>query len=636
MIIKERPVVLYDIEVFPNCFHCTCKDSESHKLYKFEISSRKNQLEELVDFFYTNRTDHVMCGYNNKHYDDIVINYIIHFYNRMKRLGYSKICSSLYYLSKEIISSEKTGNIDKIKQYKYANYFYSFDLMLMLYSAKQQKSLKEIEILLHMPNVQEYEGSFDMQIQECDIDDMIEYNMNDVEATETLLNKVKEDVELRLEVEKEWGFDALSMSGVRFGEEVLLRKTLDITNTTKDELKTRARKVGNIRLGDIILPFIQYSNPKLKEVLLDVKNATCNASKSDKKQKNYEKKFVLSNICYSIGEGGIHTINEPRVYKPTDEQFIGHSDVTSMYPSLAIINHWLPVHLGEDFWNVYSALYKERLTAKRNGELLKSKAFKQALNALTGKMQQESSWAYDPLNVYKIRINGQLILLMLVDRLLELNCKIVQVNTDGVVYIADKSSRLAIVDAIKEVEQLTQLTFESDDYESFYQYDVNNYFGVRKGYSQSGDPRLIEKKGRFITEIGLSNSMTPVVISKAVINYFLNNEPIDKFIKKDRDIRDFLMSQSVNKESKVEYGGKQIQRINRYYASSSGYYLIRIKDKMYENRSETKITEYGVRILNKIDATPIEKRHLDYQYYISKAKKIASEFVNRQLTIFDD
>lgn len=636
MIVKERPVVLYDIEVFPNCFHCTCKDSENHNIYKFEISCRKNQLEELVDFFYTNRTDHVMCGYNNKHYDDIVISYIIHFYNRMKRLGYSRICSSLYYLSKEIISSEKTGNIDKIKQYKYANYFYSFDLMLMLYSSKQQKSLKEIEILLHMPNVQEYEGNFDMQIEECDIDAMIEYNVNDVDATETLLNKVKEDVELRLEVEKEWGFDALSMSGVRFGEEILLNTVLGITNTTKDELKTRTRKVGNIRLGDIILPFIQYSNPKLKEVLLDVKNATCNASKSDKKQESYEKKFVLSNICYSIGEGGIHTINEPRVYKPTDEQFIGHSDVTSMYPSLAIINHWLPVHLGEDFWNVYNALYKERLTAKRNGELLKSKAFKQALNALTGKMQQESSWAYDPLNVYKIRINGQLILLMLVDKLLKLNCKIVQVNTDGVVYIADKSARFAIADAIKEVEQLTQLTFESDDYESFYQYDVNNYFGVRKGYSQSGDPRLIEKKGKFITDIGLNNSMTPVVISKAVINYFLNNEPIDKFIKKDRDIRDFLMSQSVNKESKVEYGGKQIQRINRYYASNSGYYLIRVKDKMYEKRSETKITEYGVRILNKIDATPIENRHLDYQYYISKAKKIASEFVNRQLTIFDD
>lgn len=56
-----------------------------------------------------------------------------------------------------------------------------------------------------MPNVQEYEGSFDLQIPECDIDAMIEYNVNDVEATETLLNKVKEDVELRLEVEKNGG-----------------------------------------------------------------------------------------------------------------------------------------------------------------------------------------------------------------------------------------------------------------------------------------------------------------------------------------------------------------------------------------------------------------------------------------------
>lgn len=371
-----------------------------------------------------------------------------------------------------------------------------------------------------MPNVQEFDGNFDSRLLDGEIDDMIAYNVNDVEATETLLNKVKDEVELRLTVEIEWGFDALSMSGVRFGEEILLKEYRKYNKAAKDELKAITRKIGGIHLEDIILPFIQYSNPKLKEVLSDVKNATCNPCKSDKKQENYEKKFVLSNNCYSIGEGGIHTINEPRIYKPKDGQFIGHSDVTSMYPSLALIYKWLPVHLGEDFWNVYESLYKERITAKHSGEKLKSKAFKQALNALTGKMQQEGSWAYDPLSIYKIRINGQLILLMLVDKLLELNCEIVQVNTDGVVYVADESNRNAITDVIKTIEQLTQLTFESDDYESFYQYDVNNYFGIRKGYSQSGDPELIEKKGRFITEIGLNNSMTPVVISKAVINFF--------------------------------------------------------------------------------------------------------------------
>ena len=635
MKIKERPVALYDIEVFPNCFHCTVSDSESHKKYKFEISNRKNQLEELIDFFYFKRTEHVMCGYNNHHYDDIVINYMIFFRNTMKRFDYLKICNSLYYLSKAIIESEKTENIDKIKPYKYANYFYSFDLMTMLYSAAKQKSLKEVEILLGMDNVQEFEAGFDQRLLDSEIDDMIKYNGNDVDATELLLNTVKDEVDLRLEVEKEWGFDALSMSNIRIGEEILLRQS-NLKGVALEEAKSKIRRVAKIENKDIILPFIQYSNPKLKEVLLDVKNATCYPCKSDKKQKNYEKKFVLSNTCYSIGEGGIHTINEPRIFKPTADQYIGHADVTSMYPSLAIIYKWLPVHLGKDFWNVYESLYKERVIAKRNHDELKAKAFKFALNSPIGKMQNESSWAYDPLNAYKIRMNGQLILLMLVDRLLSINCKIVQVNTDGVVYIADKANRELINQFIHEVENITKLHFDSDDYESFYQYDVNNYFGIRKGYSQSGDPSLIEKKGKFITEIGLNNSMTPVVISKAVINYFLTKEPIDKFVKEDKNIRDFLMSQSVNREFKIEYGNEPVQRINRYYASNSGYYLMRVKDKMYETKKESILSDVGVILLNHIDSTPIEKRKINYQYYIGKAKTIVSEFINRQLTIFDN
>ena len=635
MKIKERPVALYDIEVFPNCFHCLVSDSESHKKYKFEISNRKNQLEELIDFFYFKRVEHIMCGYNNHHYDDIVINYMIFFRNTMKRFDYLKICNSLYYLSKAIIESEKTENIDKIKQYKYANYFYSFDLMTMLYSAAKQKSLKEVEILLGMDNVQEFEAGFDQRLLDSEIDDMIKYNENDVDATELLLNTVKDEVDLRLEVEKEWGFDALSMSNIRIGEEILLRQS-NLKGVALEEAKSKIRRVAKIENKDIILPFIQYSNPKLKEVLLDVKNATCYPCKSDKKQKNYEKKFVLSNTCYSIGEGGIHTINEPRIFKPTADQYIGHSDVTSMYPSLAIIYKWLPVHLGKDFWNVYESLYKERVIAKRNHDELKAKAFKFALNSPIGKMQNESSWAYDPLNAYKIRMNGQLILLMLVDRLLSINCKIVQVNTDGVVYIADKANRELINKFVHEVENITKLHFDSDDYESFYQYDVNNYFGIRKGYSQSGDPSLIEKKGKFITEIGLNNSMTPVVISKAVINYFLTKEPIDKFVKEDKNIRDFLMSQSVNREFKVEYGNKPVQRINRYYASNSGYYLMRVKDKMYETKKESILSDVGVILLNHIDNTPIEERKINYQYYIGKAKTIVSEFINRQLTIFDN
>ena len=43
--------MIYDIEVFPNVFHCVVKDTNTGELYKFEISERKNQIEQLVQFF---------------------------------------------------------------------------------------------------------------------------------------------------------------------------------------------------------------------------------------------------------------------------------------------------------------------------------------------------------------------------------------------------------------------------------------------------------------------------------------------------------------------------------------------------------------------------------------------------------
>lgn len=52
MLIRNLKVIVYDIEIFPNCFTCTYKDTTTDEINTFEISNRKNQLAELVDFFY--------------------------------------------------------------------------------------------------------------------------------------------------------------------------------------------------------------------------------------------------------------------------------------------------------------------------------------------------------------------------------------------------------------------------------------------------------------------------------------------------------------------------------------------------------------------------------------------------------
>lgn len=626
MTIRNYIVIIYDIEIFPNVFHCTCKDTETNELYKFEISNRRNQLTELVDFFFYKNTDKIFCGYNNKHYDDVILNYIIDFYYKMDSLLYNDVCKSLFNLSQTIITSGE-GDISKFKKWKYAKYFYSMDLLTMLFSSKLRVGLKEMQVTMNYNNVEEYSGNFDKDLEETNIDKMIAYNVNDVESTTELLNRLKDDVQLRLFIEQEYGIDALSMDSVKFGETLLLKKYCEQTNLSEQYVKTLRSPMDYIPLNDVILPFVQYKNPILQDVLKDMKSQIVYS----KERKGYEKKFVLSNVRYSVGVGGIHSLHTPKIFVPDETEYIGHSDVASMYPSFIIKYKWIPRHLGEEFWKVYSQIYKERIEAKHSGQKLKNLALKLTLNSVTGKMQQETSWMYDPLNVFKIRINGQLILLMLVDRLLELNCKIVQVNTDGVMYIAKKTQRQNVQQAINDVEQLSQLTFESDDYEAFYQYAINDYIGIEKGYSQSKNPKLIEKKGMFITEQRLGKGLAPIIIPKAVINYFLTKEPVSKYIKRSKDIKDFLMYQRVDKKFKVVHGDKQVQRINRFYASTNDYNLFKINP---EGQVNNMLTKSGVTILNKFDQIPIENRHINYQYYIGEANKIIADFVNQQLELF--
>ena len=631
MWIRNRIVHVYDVEIFPNCFHCCVKNTETGQLYKFEISERRNQLTDVVDFFRLQPIEdyfRMFCGYNNHHYDDVIINYMIDYRDKLAGLPYWRICQSLFNLSTTIVGDEE-GSREKVKRWKYAHYFQSMDLLTMQFSQKLRVGLKTMQVTMHYKNVYEYEGDFDKPLPKSEIDNMILYNINDVESTEELLNRLKDQIELRLFIEQEHGIDCLSMDSVKMAETFLLEKYSERSGIPKNVIKEMRSPMDYIPLKDVILPFIKYKNPKLQDVLEDMKKQIVYS----KERKSYEKKFVLSNVVYSVGVGGIHSIHTPQIFLPKDDEHIGHADVTSMYPSFLIKYQWGPRHLGKLFCDIFSEIYDERVEAKRTGQKIKNLFLKIVLNSPTGKMQQEVSWMYDPFNVFKIRINGQLILLMLVDRLLELGCEIIQVNTDGVVYRAKNQLREGIERAIHEVESITQLMFEVDEYEAFYQYAINDYFGVEKGYSETHNPELIEKKGMFITDTKLGKGLAPVVIPKAVINYFLTKQPVDEFIVKDKDIRDFLMSQAVDKKFKVVHGEKPIQRINRFYASIDGPYLYKVDPNGDRDRTNM-LTKSGVTILNKFDELPIEDRKINYRYYISEAKKVIADFTEQQLSLF--
>lgn len=659
MIIRGKIVYVYDIEVFQNIFHCSVKNTETNNIYKFEISERKNQLRELVKFFkqvdkyitwgdyYTTNinipANVIFCGYNNLHYDNPIINYIIEYEDKLMQYNIPTICSSIFNLSKTITTSSE-DNIDAWKHWKYQIWFDTFDILTMLYSNKLRVGLKEIQVTMQYPNVQEFVCDWTKPLPLEDFDSMIDYNINDIESTSELLNRCKKDVDLRIAIKDEYGVRVLSKDGVNIGMKILTQKYLEKTGLTWQDIKDLRSPMSVIPLKDVILPFIKYDSPILQRVLDDMKNQIVSPGR-----KGYENKFVFNNLRYSVGVGGIHSVNSPEIIIPRDDEMLIDIDVASLYPSMLIEYEFYPKHLGKEFLEVYKQIKDERIEAKHNGDKVKNETLKLALNGLSGNLQNEHNFCYSPFAVMQIRINGQLLLLMLAEKLTQIGCRIVQANTDGLFVLLKKDVYSKVNSICREWEQLTKLTLEEDRFKAMYQYAINDYFAIT-------EDNKVKEKGMFITAVKLGKGLTPKIIPKAVISFFKDGIPVEDTIKNCTDIRDFLMSEKTGKQWHVEYMNEEQQRTNRFYASTNGGYLWKWKDtghkegeiitytepyvgerryKASARQYQNMLTASGVTLLNKFDDKPIEERKINYRYYIMEAYKIIRDLKPLQLSLWD-
>lgn len=711
MQIRGKTVFVYDIEVFQNIFHCSAINTETKEVHKFEISSRKNQLSELISFFkqvnspvswndnYTTNcsidSDKIFCGYNNLHYDNPVINYIIEYEHVLAENPVPVITNSIFNLSREITNSGE--NIEKWKRWKYQVWFDSFDILTMLYSNKLRVGLKEIQVTMQYKNVQEFVCDWSKSLPIEDFDSMIDYNINDIESTSALLDRCKKDIDLRLAIEDEYGVKVLSKDGVNIGMKILTHKYLEKTGLTWWDIKDLRSPQAYIPLKDVILPFIKYDSPILKSVLDEMKTQVVSPGR-----KGYEKNFVFGGLRYTVGVGGIHSKNDPEIIIPAEDEMLIDIDVASLYPSMLIEYGFYPKHLGPEFLEVYSQIRSERIEAKHNGDKIKDSTLKLALNGLSGNLQNEHNFCYSPFAVMQIRINGQLLLLMLAEKLVELGCRIVQANTDGLFVLLKKSIYDKVNIVCREWEQLTKLTLEEDRFEAMYQYAINDYIAVKEGYAKKKhefrdftavmDPKTgdhikygatnakgetyrnmdeirkdyIKTKGMFITEVLLGKGLSPKIIPEAIIKYFVDGIPVEDTVKGCTDIKKFLMSEKTGKQWHVEYMNQEIQRTNRFYASTDGAYLWKWKGigehyawnpselsdmaywsliqegkdpynpplvpdtKQYQNM----LTASGVTLLNMFDDKPIEDRKINYRYYLRECYKIIEDLKPRQLSLF--
>lgn len=642
MIVNGKPCIVYDVEVLKNVFTNTCLDTETNVLRTFEISSRKNEIQEMCHYFLNE--DAYFVGFNNIHFDNPLMNYVIEHHVKFKEVSVERWTKSLYNLTQIIIHDKDET---RWKPYKYGKYFKSIDLLTLLYSTQLRVGLKSMQITMHYPNVEEFDFDWNKELPTDLINTLISYNENDVRSTTYLLHLCEERLKIRENIIKRFNIECLSKDDVNLGMEILKYKYLKATGKKWQDIKDLRSPADTVDLEQVIFPWIKFKDPILQKLLIEMK-AQHNISPG---RKGYEHTFLYGGMKVTVGVGGIHGDCGTGMIIPTDDELIADSDVGSLYPSMMIEHGLYPPHLGRIFLDVYKDIRTERFKYKALKMKLDDITFKYCLNGLSGNLQQEFSWVYSPYTVMQIRINGQLLLLMLTERLLALGCNLKQLNTDGILYVMNKADKESCEQICKQWEVETKLTLETEYFDSFYQLAVNDYFATDPDFKVTKDfNKNIKKKGFFLTTTALGKGLNPKVIPEAIINYFVNGTPVEDYIKSCTDIRKFLQSEKTGKQWTVEYNDLPQQRNNRFYVSNNGLYLWkwkiddrkRIKEKghvisnpnfgkrMYQNM----LVGFGVTLFNKLIDKPITEYDLNYSYYISKANKIIEQIKPRQLSLF--
>jgi hypothetical protein len=598
---------VYDEETYPDFFCISFYNGKDQ--IQFEISKRKNDLNEIVAFI----ENKVLIGFNNSHFDDLILNYIIREKSYLIRFKGEEIAKGLFSIAGEIINhhneNQKSDLVRELRRMD-VNYV-SIDLMKLL---SVQKSLKLIGVSLKWPNIQDLPYVWDQPLEtEEKMQVVIDYNKNDTGMTLALCKKLEKEIELRYNLSKLYNVNVLdeSDSGIC---NVLFEKMYREKAGNKHfrELRTHRSK---IHLKDCVVDGIFFKTQELKNLLNLIQTTTLH--KTDKGFKLSLPPIKLNNRGYQLGVGGLHSVDEGAIFESSEDLLVMDSDVASYYPTLMINHNIKPAHLENGFIDVLRELRLERLKGKKIGDKVKSEGLKIVINSAFGKLGFEGSFFYDEQAMLSVTLNGQLYLLMLIERLNQIGLDVVSANTDGIVTLVPKDKYDDYIKICSAWEKETYLELEYTKYKKYVRRDVNNYI------TQTEDGK-IKAKGAFLQEIDLKKGYKYPVVSKVLKEYFLDGKSLEDSLRCQTDIYDFCMAQKMGKQFTAQYDGNDMQNSVRFYVSNSGNKLLKWKLQEDGSKSFTDLCAgFKVELFNQFQQK--ENYDLNYDFYLKEIRKITQE-----------
>lgn len=659
-----------------------------------ELYPLLNWLQYKADYF----------GYNNNKYDRLMLSALLMYYNQFDKP--SKLIEFLYDTSQRII---RNSDNDVLWQDSFTNMlmknrlnFRDLDLFQIFRLDHFHKSLKQTSINIkwynlleyHMPPISEldvnyyyrltenrglsieqlnrlYRNSFERYLHPAWKKEMEEYNDNDVFICCELVRMNQEEIRLRYMISKEYEINVLSASRSTIADKVIVKLYSKFTGFHPKrfiDTKTIRRK---IEVSEILSDKIQFSSPQLNDLLQSLRSLVLRGEKGE-----FERTFTYAGTSYTLATGGLHSNEIPAIYVANDKQTIVDRDVTSYYPNLIRSLKVCQKHLNPKAWfRIADTIVDERTEHKH---LAKDKSLsliqqikhftaaaclKIVANAgIFGKMGSEKSFLCDKKAMYKVTINGQLFLLMLIERLEDAGIHVISANTDGIVTIVPKGLEETADNICHWWEKHLGLELEFTHYSKYVTEGVNSYLTVKTDGKKKFKGRMNPKM--YLED--LSKGYNSPIVAKAVTEYFINGTPVMETLRNSKSILDFCRTQNVNRKYYIEYTHvvdhkmvvEEVQRNTRFYVSLTGGSLMKVEVLGWDENNQPKLKKSSlcagqrVTVCNLVEDKDISELNINYLYYYNecmaiiepieqsrnnkgKGKRLVKKYYGMRNTLFD-
>ena len=622
-------------------------------------------LQQKADYF----------GYNNRKYDRLMLSALLMYYNQFDKP--SKLITFLYETSQRVIRSSNNDTLwtDNFTSLILRNNvaFRDLDLFQIFRLDHYHKSLKQTSINIKWYNLKEYtmppigdldrhyyherlpeakgmtdrelnihyRNVFERFIPKEYLNEMADYNDNDVYIVAELIRMNQEEVLLRYRISEEYKVDVYSASRSTIADKVIVKLYSKFTGLHPKafiDTKTIRRK---ILVSEILSDKIAFSTPELNDILSGIRSLTLKGEKGE-----FDREFTFMGTSYTIATGGLHSNEIPSVYVENSDSIIVDRDVASYYPNMIRSLKVCQKHLIPKAWfRIADTIVDERLEHKhlakdksldvmeRDKHATAAACLKIVANAgIFGKMGSEKSFLCDKKAMYQVTINGQLFLLMLIEKLELAGIHVISANTDGIVTIVPRELEQTADDICHWWEKHLGLELEFTYYTKYVTEGVNSYLTVKRGGSSKFKGRMNPKM--FLED--LSKGYNSPIVAKCVTEYFINGTPVMETLRNAKSILDFCRTQNVNHKYRLEFthvvDGKirtdVVQRNTRFYISSTGGTLMKVESMGWNEHNEEQVKKSSlcagqrVSICNTVDDTDISELNVNYLYYYNEAMAI--------------